>query len=213
MGIGLSDQAMQAAASLALGLAAGVIYDLLRVLRRRVPGWMAFVTDALFWLTCGIGLFTLGMWAGGGRQRLFMTALAALGGAVYFAVFSRLLVELWEFFALGAGVLLHILAAPIRLFQEFIRKSVNFSKKTFSSWRLWYKIKRNIRADRQNSRRPTPGVREHAPQAHRYSYENNIVYSDSLCRNKHPEPAGKNRGGAGKKRPAYGPGGRDHSRK
>jgi spore cortex biosynthesis protein YabQ len=90
MQIPISHQLIQAASSLILGAAAGFIYDLFRVVRRRAPSKaVTAATDFLFWLITGLAVFLLGLSLGGGRQRLFMNIMTVLGAIIYFVTLSR----------------------------------------------------------------------------------------------------------------------------
>ena len=69
-------------AAVALGAAGGLVYDLLRVLRRRRPG-LTHAADGLFALLCLLGTLGVLTQVGGGEPQLYMllgagaTALAA----------------------------------------------------------------------------------------------------------------------------------------
>ena len=64
-----------------LGLAAGVLYDLFRILRVRVRlPLLGPVLDLLFWLTLTVTLFLWSQWAWGGPVRLYGAAFLFLGG-------------------------------------------------------------------------------------------------------------------------------------
>ena len=193
---------MQAAAGLVLGIAAGVIYDFLGVLRRGKPWWISILLDTIFWVAVAVGLFVLGLWAGAGRQRLFLAVAAALGGVIYALVFAKPIRAFWEFIVLGCGLIAEILAYPIKLLGNFLKKCGIFSKKIFSSLRLWYRIRNNIYAGRRTAAGNSPGVKSDASKTHRYSYEDNIMHIGRLRSDGNTEPALKdNRSQRGKQRP------------
>lgn len=84
------DPARQAEALLLavlIGLAAGLLYDLLRPPRRSLRGLAAFVPDALFCLLLGAALFLYAMSLGGGRLGIGALAAAWTG----FLAYQRLL--------------------------------------------------------------------------------------------------------------------------
>ena len=91
------DVAAQGAAlvqAVLLGLGAGALYDLFRILRVRVRlPLLGPALDLLFWLTLTVTLFLWSQWAWGGPVRLYGAAFLFLGGVVYFGLFSRWL--LW----------------------------------------------------------------------------------------------------------------------
>ena len=73
----VSAQALQAAYSLLLGAALGVLYDLNRAFRRACGrAWLRSVWDAMFCLAAAWGLFAFALGEGEGRLRLFMLCCA-----------------------------------------------------------------------------------------------------------------------------------------
>ena len=74
-------QAAQFAAALLFGLLCGVVYDLLRAPRRRIPA-LTVPADLLYALFLLLGLLALALYVGGGRLRLFFYPAIALGAAV-----------------------------------------------------------------------------------------------------------------------------------
>ena len=100
MGVSVSSQITETALALALGAAAGVLYDVLRVARRSLRSQaVTMLLDGAFWLIAGLALFALGLSAGHGQQRLYSQVLAALGAALYFLTVSRFVVEAGDFLA------------------------------------------------------------------------------------------------------------------
>ena len=87
------DIAAQQAALLqaaALGLAAGLLYDLFRILRCRVRlPLLGPALDLLFWLVLTGVLFLWSQWAWGGPVRLYGVVFLFLGRVIYFRLFSR----------------------------------------------------------------------------------------------------------------------------
>ena len=113
MDIPISHQLIQAASSLILGAAAGFIYDLFRVVRRRSRSKaVTAATDFLFWLITGLAIFLLGLSLGGGRQRVFMNIMAVLGAIVYFVTLSRYSLVLCNAIADAVVFLLYCLSRP-----------------------------------------------------------------------------------------------------
>ena len=79
MGIDLWDQALTFAGAAILGMGAGLVYDLMRVLRRRLRlPLLGPVLDFLFWLLLTAALFVYAV-ATGGRLRIFMVIAVGLG--------------------------------------------------------------------------------------------------------------------------------------
>jgi cell division protein FtsB len=132
-------QALEAAAALAMGAAAGLFYDILRVIRRRAP--LSFVTAVCDFVFCAVicaALFLLGLTIGGGRARALLGALSALGGALYFLTLSRPMLYILQGLADLAGL-------PAAIFIKFAKKIVNLIKKLFNFALGWYIFKeRNV---------------------------------------------------------------------
>ena len=81
MAVSVADQARALLGAIGLGTAAGLLYDLFRVLRVRIPlRWLGPVLDLLFWLCCTITFFLWSVDSAGGLVRVY-TAIAALTGA------------------------------------------------------------------------------------------------------------------------------------
>jgi hypothetical protein len=172
MEIAVSGQAAEAALSLALGAAVGIIYDLLRAIRRRLSGKaVTAIADGLFWIICAIGLFLLGFGVGHGRQRIFMTVLAFLGAVLYFLTASRIIFAFWMLVTGGIGIILKFLLAPLGIIKKFLRKILGILKKIFSSWGKWYKIQGKKNEQKRANTSRTLGGSNGAPQTYRYTYE------------------------------------------
>ena len=78
MAVSVADQARALLGAIGLGTAAGLLYDLFRVLRVRIPlRWLGPVLDLLFWLCCTITFFLWSVDSAGGLVRIY-TAIAAL---------------------------------------------------------------------------------------------------------------------------------------
>ena len=88
MDIRLVDQAAALGAALLLGAALGLVYDILRPVRRAAPGALAAAFDALFCLIAGWAAFCFAMAAGDGRLGTWELCAAALGFAAYMHVLS-----------------------------------------------------------------------------------------------------------------------------
>ena len=89
-------------AAVALGAAGGLVYDLLRVLRRRRPG-LTHAADGLFALLCLLGTLWVLTQVGGGEPQLYMLLGAGAGMALYLLLAAPALRPLWEFWADVAG--------------------------------------------------------------------------------------------------------------
>lgn len=88
-------QAEALLAALAVGVGAGLLYDLLRPPRWQRRGLWAFLADALFCLALGAGLFVYAMSFGDGRLGIHALAAAWAGFLAYHALLSPLCLPLF----------------------------------------------------------------------------------------------------------------------
>ena len=80
MGVDLLDQALTFLGAAGLGTALGLVYDLFRILRRRVRlPLLGSALDLLFWALVTAGLFLYAIAAGGGQLRIYMVLALFLG--------------------------------------------------------------------------------------------------------------------------------------
>lgn len=165
--------------SLALGLAAGLFYDFLRVLRHRINSAAAtMLMDALFWLIFGSALFLVGFVFGAGEHRLYMSLLAVLGGTVYFLLLSP--AGLWVCGKILSCIcfLLGCILKPLGFVYSFLKKVWKLIKKIFSFGKKCCKIRytnQSVCSRKKNSIRASSGRggNDVEIKAFRYSYENN----------------------------------------
>ncbi len=169
MGIPVTGQALEAALSLLFGIMAGLVYDLLRVVRRAFnkPA-VTMVSDGLFWCVCALGMFALGMSAGRGEQRIFMLVLAFLGATLYFLTVSPLILEFGAFAAGVLGRIFRFLTAPIRWIAGYFKKFQCFLKKSFHYLKKRFTIRRKT-IPTANGADITEEIAD-AGKTHRYTY-------------------------------------------
>ena len=108
-------QLIQLLAALAAGFVIGVMHDLLAMLRLRRSRAEAELLDGVLCAGIWLTLFCLGMWIGGGRQRLFLTAFAALGAAAYLMLLAPLVRPLLGCTADAAGWVLYTAFFPFKM--------------------------------------------------------------------------------------------------
>lgn len=98
--------------SLLLGVGTGLLYDILRALRRHFSCGRAATAalDTVFWLVLTAGLFEFGLVAAAGQPRMFVLGGAAGGAALYFSLLSGAVLAV-----LGA-----VLRAAARVWAAFI---------------------------------------------------------------------------------------------
>lgn len=125
------EQLRSLSGALLLGLGAGLWYDLLRCLRRRIRGQLfAAVLDLLFWLAVTAAIFLWSVAAGNGTVQLSCCAALFLGAVIYFRVLSRCCFPLLSALTgLIAGIL-HLIGAPWR----WLKQMVNRGQKFFSNF-------------------------------------------------------------------------------
>ena len=116
--------------SILLGAALALVYDLLRPLRRRRPGWTAGL-DGLYCLSVGLGLFFFTLRLTGGQLRLYALLGALGGGVLFFSLFSAPLRPLWDFWADTAGFLWHLIWIPWIWWKNFCKKLWAWGKNLF----------------------------------------------------------------------------------
>ena len=141
MGNQISQQMLTFVQSILLGLAAGVLYDLLRPFRLRRPGLTALL-DAGYCLSVGAGAFLFLLRRGEGELRGFLV-LGAVGGAVlFFCAFSHLLQPIWEFWAETLAYLVHLLSIPLLWVKKICTKLGQRGKNLFYFTQKCYTMKR-----------------------------------------------------------------------
>ena len=124
-----------------LGGSLGVVYDLMRVVRRRLPlPGVGSVLDLSFWVLATAALFLFSYEAWDGRVRLYGAVFCFLGGAVYFWGLSHLFLGLFfrvaDLFAFALGVLLF----PARTLWKILRRIRKNVKTPFSFKEKWSMI-------------------------------------------------------------------------
>lgn len=89
MELAVSFQLYQASAALLLGVAAGLFYDVLRIIRHRIRRKAVTVSlDMLYWLALAIALFAQTMIVGHGFLQMFLLLANCGGAVVYFIILS-----------------------------------------------------------------------------------------------------------------------------
>lgn len=134
----IAAQALSLAVSLAIGIAAALLYDLLRSIRIRWKRW-APLTHALDVVYALLVLF-LALWLtlviGEGKLRLYMITGAGAGALLWWLFPSRFLRGVWDFWV-------DALAAFVRLLLRPLVRCKKIGKKVFSFLRKWFTIIRN----------------------------------------------------------------------
>ena len=113
MAVSVAAQARALLGALALGLAAGVLYDLFRVVRVRVRlAFLGPALDLLFWLCCTVAFF---LWSAGsgGLVRIYTVILCLAGGWFYFSLVSPRLLPLYYRLATLLARAVRLLLLPL----------------------------------------------------------------------------------------------------
>lgn len=117
-------QAQELLLALALGIGAGLLYDLLRPPRWRFGGLRAFLLDALYCLVTGTGLFFYAMSVPDGRLGIGALAAAWTGFLLYHAALSpRLLPQFSKMFQILDKACVHL--------KKSAKKMLIFEKSSF----------------------------------------------------------------------------------
>ena len=117
-----------------LGGMLGVLYDLMRVIRRRLPlRAVACVLDFLFWVAATAALFLFSHETWNGLIRLYGAAFCLLGGAAYFWGISPVVMGFLFLLTGLAGRVLGILTFPGRVLGRVFKRFGKFAKTSFLS--------------------------------------------------------------------------------
>ena len=138
MAVSIAGQLSALGSALVLGLAIGLLYDVFRVLRVRLPlPLLGGALDLLFWLLVTAALFLHALWTEGGVVRLYMVA-AVFGGAVlYFRLLSRWCLALGYRLATLVGLLVRLVTFPLACAGALGKKMGRAAKKYFHYRRKW----------------------------------------------------------------------------
>lgn len=127
--------------SVLLGWGLGLLYDLLRALRRRCrQNALSATLDALYGLMLFLLVFLFTLQVGGGELRVFLLAGLALGLLLFFSLCSTPLRPIWDLWVDMALRFLRLLTLPLRLFLRYLKFSLHRLKKLFLFFRRCYII-------------------------------------------------------------------------
>lgn len=136
MELPVSSQALLFAQGVALGLMLCAGYDLLRALRRLLPG-LTLASDVLFGLSVGVLLLLFALLAGKGELRLFVFVAVLLAAIFYFLALSPFVLRCFSAIFAQIGKILRFFFAPVRIFFNFLKKIL---KTLFASCKKWFKM-------------------------------------------------------------------------
>ena len=92
------------------GIIMGVLYDLIRVLRKIInhPNWLVQLEDLLYWIACGCLAFIMIYWRNYGQIRGFVFLGIIIGTVLYFSTVSKL------FMKVMVGMMIRFVINPIK---------------------------------------------------------------------------------------------------
>lgn len=122
MGVAVSQQLFSLTGALLLGLGLGLVYDLLRTLRRRSGAVLGALLDLLFWLLATLALFLWSLWTGAGVVRFYIVLALMAGTWLWFQTFSPAFLRLSGRLADVCARVAHILFSPVRAVGERAKK-------------------------------------------------------------------------------------------
>lgn len=134
MEIRVGEQAMALARALLLGLGTGLLYDLLRPLRRLGGKPLAAAADAVFAFASAFGLFVFAMQADNGRLGTWELAAALLGFLLYMHSISLLVLPVLD-------KIFQILGKGLRAVRNNLKKIQKRLKSLFPKIKECFKIK------------------------------------------------------------------------
>lgn len=132
MGISVTQQTWMFVASIALGAALGVCYDVFRILRIAVkhPTVAVLAEDILFFAICAAATFCFLLAAGDGQLRAFILIGELIGGILYYCTIGVLVIGVSKrIIAAIKWVFYTIWRIIIRPIIQFFRKIVRFIRK------------------------------------------------------------------------------------
>lgn len=135
MEIRVGEQALALALAFGLGLGTGLMYDLLRPLRRRGGKLLAAAADAVFALVSAFLLFLFAMQADNGRLGTWELAAALLGFLLYMHALSPVVLPILE-------KLYQITGKSLRSLEKNLKKIQNLLKRLFPKIKECIKIKK-----------------------------------------------------------------------
>ena len=171
MTVSVQQQAGAVVQAVCLGLMAGIVYDLMRIMRVRLKlPFLGSVLDFVFWVSVTGALFVWSQQAWGGEIRLYGAAFLLLGGVLYFSGLSPWVLKIGYLGADFLTAIWKILTYPVCCLKSMGKKMKKIAKKTFHSGVKWYKINQITgelaTAERRRSARETTGGSDHAVQAY-----------------------------------------------
>lgn len=135
--------------AIALGAAAGLVYDLLRSVRIRCrEKAVTYLTDSAYVLALGWALLRFALSIGQGELRLYVLPCALLGGIMYWHFLTPILRPLWQFWWGVAAQFFRWILIPVSFIQVFFKIIQVKIKKIIYFFHNFCKIKISILSHR-----------------------------------------------------------------
>jgi len=92
----ISEQAFLFLTCVKTGIIMGVLYDIIRVIRKIIkhPNWVVHLEDLIYWIACGCFAFIMIFWKNYGQIRGFVFLGMLIGGILYFTTVSSYFIKI-----------------------------------------------------------------------------------------------------------------------
>jgi len=141
MELSLFDQVREFVWAILLGASLGLVYDIMRIIRGRIPKpVLTMLLDGIYWIVCATAAFGFAMGFGGGELKLY-SLLAMCGGIIAYFLLLSIYVRSIGFMVLDA--ILNVLQTLWKPIQPLRKKISNILIKCFPFVQKYTIIKNN----------------------------------------------------------------------
>jgi hypothetical protein len=159
MEVYISAQALEALYAFIIGAAAGVLYDLLTVLSKKVKATVnrvviTSVFDLIFCIIVGAWFFMLGYGPGNGRLRLLWILFAIPGSVLYFLFLSKPVTIALDYITRFIWLTLQAVLFPFRMVKKFIKFIAVSSKNLLQYLYKWFTIDPSYKIAAEKAHKP-----------------------------------------------------------
>ena len=151
----VSVQTIEFLNSALLGIALGVLYDVLKTIRYYIKKGKGITNlfDSIFWIVAVVSLFAFVLVSAGGRMRWYILVGAFCGGFVYRAAASEIVFKVMRGTVCILAKLLQMCSRPAYLFLKSIRNLFIKTGKRLRNKKISHKKKRKRKADELGSKK------------------------------------------------------------